>query len=233
MISNSESGNDPLDISNQNPTVDSSVPVINPNTIPNPNTAVLNPNPSNTFTDTYATFTINPNPFVNPNPYAKANIFVFTAFDPNNLTDYMTPLMVHSKKPDKFLGSNFKRWHQKMLFYFYVTTLQLASYLKEDPTVVDENETDTARRIVYDQWTYEDFLCRNHVLGRLVDHLYKVYHKTHTFGVNFCTPPLCVFYTYFCLEHSPPNGAPTSRPPSPWRFRPHTTLWCVRWCGNS
>ncbi|KAL8465778.1 hypothetical protein ACS0TY_035034 [Phlomoides rotata] len=67
-----------------------------------------------------------------------------------------------------------------MLFYFYVTTLQLASYLKEDPTVVDENKTDTARRIVYDQWTHGDFLCHNYVLGGLVDHLYNVYHKTHT-----------------------------------------------------
>ncbi|KAL8458019.1 hypothetical protein ACS0TY_034952 [Phlomoides rotata] len=153
-MSNSESGNDHMDVINQNPIVDSSVPVANLNTVPNPNTAP-NPNPSSTFVDTYATFTTRENLFVNPNPSTKANTFVFTASDPNKHPGYpgitsanpfasassgmpyvaqtapMRPMTVHSEKPDKFTGTNFKRWQQKMMFY--LTTLQLTSFLKEDP----------------------------------------------------------------------------------------------------
>ena len=37
----------------------------------------------------------------------------------------------HGEKPEKFNGTNFKRWQQKMLFY--LTTLSLAKFLREDP----------------------------------------------------------------------------------------------------
>ena len=37
----------------------------------------------------------------------------------------------HGEKPEKFSGLNFKRWQQKMLFY--LTTLNLARFLTEDP----------------------------------------------------------------------------------------------------
>ncbi|KAL8543474.1 hypothetical protein ACS0TY_004129 [Phlomoides rotata] len=59
----------------------------------------------------------------------------------------MRSFFVQSEKPEKFLGNNFKRWQRKMLFY--LTMLHLARFLREDPLVVDKN--DTARRVAYDQ----------------------------------------------------------------------------------
>ncbi|KAL8515764.1 hypothetical protein ACS0TY_014451 [Phlomoides rotata] len=90
----------------------------------------------------------------------------------------MRPVVVHSEKPKKNSGDNFKRWQQKMLFY--LTTLHLASYLRVDAPVVDEDHPDTARRIAYDQWTQGDFLCRNYVFGGLVDELNNMYYKAKT-----------------------------------------------------
>ena len=46
----------------------------------------------------------------------------------------------HHERPEKFAGINFKRWQQKMLFY--LTTLNLAMVLSEDPPAVAENEPD-------------------------------------------------------------------------------------------
>ena len=48
--------------------------------------------------------------------------------------------MSHGEKPEKFNGTNFKRWQQKILFY--LTTLNLARFLKEDAHALKENETD-------------------------------------------------------------------------------------------
>ncbi|KAM1096964.1 hypothetical protein ACFX19_014684 [Malus domestica] len=39
----------------------------------------------------------------------------------------------HGEKPEKFNGTNFKRWQHKMLFY--LTTLNLAKFLIEDVPV--------------------------------------------------------------------------------------------------
>ena len=53
----------------------------------------------------------------------------------------MTPMTVsHGEKPEKFNGTEFKRWQQKMLFY--LTTLNLARSLQEDAPALKENETD-------------------------------------------------------------------------------------------
>ena len=46
----------------------------------------------------------------------------------------------HGEKPEKFNGTDFKRWQQKMLFY--LTTLNLARFLQEDAPALTENETD-------------------------------------------------------------------------------------------
>ena len=46
----------------------------------------------------------------------------------------------HGEKPEKFNGNDFKRWQQKMLFY--LTTLNLAKFLREDALVCSENEAD-------------------------------------------------------------------------------------------
>ena len=46
----------------------------------------------------------------------------------------------YGEKPEKFNGLNFKRWQQKMLFY--LTTLNLARFLTEEPPKLSEGETD-------------------------------------------------------------------------------------------
>ena len=63
---------------------------------------------------------------------------------PRVASSFMQPLAVtvpvnHNEKPDKFTGLNFKTWQQKMLFY--LTTLNLARFLKEDPPKIREDET--------------------------------------------------------------------------------------------
>ena len=58
------------------------------------------------------------------------------------LAPVMAPMTVsHGEKPEKFNGTEFKRWQQKMLFY--LTTLNLAHFLQEDaPPALKEDETD-------------------------------------------------------------------------------------------
>ena len=57
------------------------------------------------------------------------------------LTPIMVPMTVsHGEKPEKFNGTKFKRWQQKMLFY--LTTLNLARFLQEDAPALKENEID-------------------------------------------------------------------------------------------
>ncbi|KAL0284940.1 UNVERIFIED_CONTAM: hypothetical protein Scaly_2834300 [Sesamum calycinum] len=53
------------------------------------------------------------------------------------------PIATQGKRPEKFCGNDFKRWHQKMLFY--LTTLNLARFLSEEASVVFEGETDTQK----------------------------------------------------------------------------------------
>ena len=57
----------------------------------------------------------------------------------------MVPISVpthvsHREKHEKFNGNDFKRWQQKMLFY--LTTLNLAKFLREDAPICSENEAD-------------------------------------------------------------------------------------------
>ena len=56
-------------------------------------------------------------------------------------TPVMVPMTVsHGEKPEKFNGTKFKRWQQKMMFY--LTILNLARFLQEDAPALKENETD-------------------------------------------------------------------------------------------
>ncbi|XP_073121504.1 uncharacterized protein [Henckelia pumila] len=92
-----------------------------------------------------------------------------------------TPLAsapAHGEKPPKFSGANFKRWQQKMLFY--LTTLNLYRFLKEDPPIVVDGDSDTQRRTAVDAWNHIDFLCRNYILNGLDDTLYSVYSSVKT-----------------------------------------------------
>ena len=86
-----------------------------------------------------------------------------------------TPIVIvpinHVERPEKFNGLNFKRWQQKMMFY--LTTLNLARFLTEDPH--KENEDDRYSLMVFDVWKSYDYLCWNYVLNSLTDSLHNVY----------------------------------------------------------
>ncbi|XP_073119937.1 uncharacterized protein [Henckelia pumila] len=90
----------------------------------------------------------------------------------------LTSAPSHGEKPPKFSGADFKCWQQKMLFY--LTTLNLSRFLKEDPPVVVEGNSDTQRRKAIDAWNHSDFLCRNYILNGLEDTLYSVYSSVKT-----------------------------------------------------
>ncbi|KAL0396263.1 UNVERIFIED_CONTAM: hypothetical protein Scaly_0074700 [Sesamum calycinum] len=87
-------------------------------------------------------------------------------------------IAVQGERLEKFSGNDFKRWHQKMLFY--LTTLNLASFLSEEAPVVSEGESDTQKRAAIDAWGHGDFLCRNYILNGLSDTLYNVYSSATT-----------------------------------------------------
>ncbi|XP_073136834.1 uncharacterized protein [Henckelia pumila] len=83
----------------------------------------------------------------------------------------------HAERPEKFSGTDFKTWQQKMLFY--LTTLHLARFLKEVVAVPAPN-ADTQARSAFDAWSHSDFLCRNYILNGLDNTLYSVYSATKT-----------------------------------------------------
>ena len=86
----------------------------------------------------------------------------------------MAPMIVsHGEKLEKFNGTEFKRWQQKMLFY--LTTLNLARFLQEDAPALKENETDRQVVTTVEAWKHADFLCRNYLLNGLNNTLYNVY----------------------------------------------------------
>ena len=75
----------------------------------------------------------------------------------------------HAEKPEKFTGSYFKRWQQKMLFY--LTTVNLARFLYETAPEIPEGCTDVQVVSAVDAWKHSEYLCRNYVLNGLVDSL--------------------------------------------------------------
>ncbi|KAK4381547.1 hypothetical protein Sango_2956200 [Sesamum angolense] len=89
----------------------------------------------------------------------------------NSVTMVVQPHVAQSiaaqgERPEKFSGNDFKRWHQKMLFY--LTTLNLARFVSEEVPIVSEGENDTQKRVAMDAWGHGDFLCRNYILNDLV-----------------------------------------------------------------
>ncbi|KAL0322321.1 UNVERIFIED_CONTAM: hypothetical protein Scaly_2528500 [Sesamum calycinum] len=88
------------------------------------------------------------------------------------------PIAAQGERLEKFSGNDFKRWHQKILFY--LTTLNLARFLSEEVPIVSEGETDTQKRAAIDAWGHGDFLCRNYILNGLSDTLYNVYSSATT-----------------------------------------------------
>ncbi|KAK5802564.1 hypothetical protein PVK06_030167 [Gossypium arboreum] len=81
--------------------------------------------------------------------------------------------MSHNKKPAKFTRENFKTWQQKMLFY--LTMLNMAKFLKDDPPIFREDEKDVVTTFnIAKAWNTFDFLCRNYILNGLSNKLYEV-----------------------------------------------------------
>ncbi|KAL2505083.1 Retrovirus-related Pol polyprotein from transposon TNT 1-94 [Abeliophyllum distichum] len=79
----------------------------------------------------------------------------------------------HREKLEKFIGVEFKRWHQKMLLY--LMTLNLTKFLNEDLPSIQEGENNRASLIALDAWKHSDFLCKNYILNGLDNTLYNVY----------------------------------------------------------
>ena len=86
-------------------------------------------------------------------------------------TPTVTISVNHAERPKKFSGLNFKSLQQKMMFY--LTTLNLARFLIEDPPKANENDRDSL--MAFDMWKSSNYLCRNYVLNSLTDPLYNVY----------------------------------------------------------
>ena len=86
-------------------------------------------------------------------------------------TPTVTISMNDANRLEKFNGLNFKRWQQKMMFY--LTTLNLARFLIEDPLKANEGDRDSL--MAFDVWKSSDYLCQNYVLNSLTDPLYNVY----------------------------------------------------------
>ncbi|KAL7160991.1 hypothetical protein ACSBR2_041607 [Camellia fascicularis] len=60
----------------------------------------------------------------------------------------MTVPINHGEKSEKFLGTDFKKWQQKMLFC--LTTLNLARFLCENAPTLNKDETDRKMVVTVD-----------------------------------------------------------------------------------
>ena len=63
---------------------------------------------------------------------------------------------------------------------FYLTTLNLAKFLRKDAPVCSENEADRQVVVAVDAWKHSDFLCKNYILNELDNTLYNVYSPIKT-----------------------------------------------------
>ncbi|KAH1091257.1 hypothetical protein J1N35_018514 [Gossypium stocksii] len=61
---------------------------------------------------------------------------------------------------------------------FYLTMLNLAKFLKDDPPTVKEGEVDEVTAFTaVKAWKHSDFLCRNYILNGLSDELQLIIHE--------------------------------------------------------
>ncbi|KFK25531.1 hypothetical protein AALP_AA8G127200 [Arabis alpina] len=80
--------------------------------------------------------------------------------------------------PDKFDGRSFKMWQKKM--HFYLTTLNLEKYIREDCPSLPADNTDFRALASVDAWRHGDFLCKVYIQSRLVDQLFNVFSNAAT-----------------------------------------------------
>ncbi|XP_070013669.1 uncharacterized protein [Nicotiana sylvestris] len=83
-----------------------------------------------------------------------------------------------AEKLGKFFGIDLKRWQQKM--FFYLTTLSLQKFIKEDVPILFDETPETERFLVIEAWQHSHFLCKNYILSGLEDALYNVYSGVET-----------------------------------------------------
>ena len=58
---------------------------------------------------------------------------------------------------------------------FYLTTLNLARFLRKEALALKEGESDLQVVTAVDAWKHSDFMCRNYILNGLDNMLYNVY----------------------------------------------------------
>ncbi|CAL5423953.1 unnamed protein product [Camellia sinensis] len=63
---------------------------------------------------------------------------------------------------------------------FYLTTLNLARFLREDAPTLNEGKTDRQVVVTINAWKHADFFCRNYILNGLDNTLYNVYSPIKT-----------------------------------------------------
>ncbi|XP_009611731.1 uncharacterized protein [Nicotiana tomentosiformis] len=64
--------------------------------------------------------------------------------------------------------------------FFYLTTLSLQKFIKEDVSVLPDETPENERFLVTESWKHSDFLCKNYILSGLEDDLYNVYSNMET-----------------------------------------------------
>ncbi|XP_070049004.1 uncharacterized protein [Nicotiana tomentosiformis] len=96
----------------------------------------------------------------------------------NASTSRTTPTLAPTEKFEKFFGIDFKRWQQKM--FFYLTTLSLQKFIKEDVPVLPDETPENERFLVIESWKHSDFLCNNYILSGLEDDPYNIYSNIET-----------------------------------------------------
>ena len=99
--------------------------------------------------------------------------------------DQQSIIKTHVEKPEKFKGSDFRRWQQKMLFY--LTTLHVSNVLTDDSpsppigTTTAEGTTPPSEaqmaehQRAVETWNTNEYNCRNYILNALDDSLYDIY----------------------------------------------------------
>ena len=111
-------------------------------------------------------------------PILFVNMFYFYSSEMASPLTPVSPIPNHGENLERFNGTDFKRWQQKMLFY--LTTLNLARFLHKDGPKLDVGEIDKEKLAAVDAWNHSDFLCRNYVLNGLENTLYNVYSMLKT-----------------------------------------------------
>ncbi|XP_070029692.1 uncharacterized protein [Nicotiana sylvestris] len=108
----------------------------------------------------------------------RERVLLLRVLLPRQAVQLLLMLWHQQKNPGKFSGIDFKRWQMKMLFY--LTTLSLQRFIKEDPPVLAEGTPDDERFVVTEAWKHSDFLGKNYILSCLEDSLYNIYSVMET-----------------------------------------------------